>query len=146
MLAASTRSFMLAPLPGQAVDVAAAPLPRSAVVNGVVPLPCSTAVDGPSPLPCLAVVPRGEAHDEGLHLFIGVEQVNEVVVCRDPTPSAASATRWGELAMFVARMGFGVEAALPGTEAIGFGRVDAMGFRRGGDAVGRGDRVSKEGQ
>jgi hypothetical protein len=43
--------------------------------------------------------------------------------------------------------------ALLGTEAIGFGkgevigfrRVDAMGFGRGGDAVRRGDGVSKEG-
>jgi hypothetical protein len=71
------------------------------------------AVDGLSTLPYLMVVPRGEAHDKGLHLFIGVEQVNEVVLCRDPTPFAASAARRGELAMFVARMGFGVEATPP---------------------------------
>ena len=54
-----------------------------------------------SPFNLLSVV-----HDGGLHLFVIVDQVKDVIVHGDLTPSAVTpATRWGELVALVARLG-----------------------------------------
>ena len=47
-----------------------------------------------------------EVHDGGLHLFVRVDQVKDVIVHRDLTPSAVTtATLWGEPVALVAWLG-----------------------------------------
>jgi len=48
----------------------------------------------------------GEVHDRGLHLFVRVDQVKDVIVHQDLIPSAVTTTtQWGELVALVARLG-----------------------------------------